>query len=79
MHGVINAECQDIPLANATLTGDHLRFTATMGDRVKVSFNGWVNGGAMRGSMDVRVGAMAGRYNWRLQCESTGVSSAPPH
>jgi hypothetical protein len=79
VHGIINADGQDIPLANATLTGDHLRFTATMGDRVKMSLNGWGNGEAMRGSVDVQGGAMAGRYNWRLQCDSTSVSSAPPH
>jgi hypothetical protein len=77
VHGIINADGQDISLANATLTGDHLRFTATTGDRVKMSFNGWVNGEAMCGSVDGQGGAMAGRYAWTSQREATSASSAP--
>jgi SAM-dependent methyltransferase len=78
VHGTISADGQDIPLTNATLTGDHLRFTVTTGDQVKMSFDGRVKGQAMRGSVDVQGGATAGRYDWRSQREATSTSSAPP-
>jgi hypothetical protein len=32
----------------------------------------------MRGSVDVKGGATAGRYDWRSQREATSASGAPP-
>ena len=77
VRGTISAEGHDIPLTNATLTGDRIRFTMTTGDKVKMSFDGRVKGEAMRGSVDVQGGATAGRYDWRSQREATSASSAP--
>ncbi len=78
VRGTISADGHDIPLTNATLTGDHLRFTATTGDQVQMAFDGRVKGEAMRGSVDVKGGTIAGRYDWRSQREATSTSNAPP-
>jgi SAM-dependent methyltransferase len=77
VRGTMGAQGHDIPLTHATLVGDRLRFTATTGDQVKMSFDGRVQGEAMRGSMDVQGGAMAGRYEWTSQREEAGASTAP--
>jgi hypothetical protein len=69
---------QDIPLTNATLTGDHLRFTVTTGEQVKMAFDGHVKGQAMRGSVEAQGGAMAGRYAWASQRKAASASSAAP-
>jgi SAM-dependent methyltransferase len=78
VRGTISAYGQDIPLTNATLTGDRLRFSATTGDQVRMAFDGRVKGESMRGSVDVKGGATAGRYDWRSQREATSASGAPP-
>jgi SAM-dependent methyltransferase len=78
VRGTISADGQDIPLTNATLTGDRLRFTATTGDQVRMAFDGRVKGETMRGSVDVKGGATAGRHDWRSQREATSASGAPP-
>jgi SAM-dependent methyltransferase len=78
VRGSISADGQDIPLTSATLTGDRLRFTATTGDQVRMAFDGRVKGETMRGSVDVKGGATAGRYDWRSQREATSASGAPP-
>jgi SAM-dependent methyltransferase len=78
VRGTIRAEGEDIPIANATLTGDHLRFTATTGGQVKMSFDGRVDTNAMRGSVEVQGGDTAGRYDWTSRREAAGAGSAPP-
>ncbi|MGH8064887.1 MAG: hypothetical protein ACRERE_06520, partial [Candidatus Entotheonellia bacterium] len=78
VRGTISADGRDIPLTNVTLTGDHLRFTTTTGDQVQMAFDGRVKGEAMRGSVDVKGGTIAGRYDWRSQREATSTSNAPP-
>jgi SAM-dependent methyltransferase len=78
VRGSISADGQDIPLTSATLTGDRLRFTATTGDQVRMAFDGRVKGETMRGSVDVKGGATAGRHDWRSQREATSASGAPP-
>ena len=78
VRGTISADGHDIPLTNATLTGDHLRFTTTTGDQGQMVFDGRVKGEDMRGRVDVKGGAMAGRYDWRSQREATSTSNAPP-
>jgi SAM-dependent methyltransferase len=73
VRGTINAEGQAILISNATLTGDHLRFTVTTenrGGEVRMSFDGRVNSDAMRGSVEVQGGTMAGRFDWSAQRDS---------
>jgi SAM-dependent methyltransferase len=77
VRGTIHAEGEDIPITNVTLTGDRLRFTVTTRAQEKMSFDGRVNGNAMRGSVEVRGGAMAGRHDWASEREAVGASSAP--
>jgi SAM-dependent methyltransferase len=78
VRGIIQAEGEDIPITNASLMGDHLRFTVTTRAQETMSFDGRVNGDAMRGSVEVRGGAMAGRHDWASEREAAGASSAPP-
>jgi SAM-dependent methyltransferase len=77
--GTMRVDDQDIPLTNATLTGDHLRFTVTTGEQVTMSFDGRVKGQAMRGSVEAQGGAMAGRYDWASQREAASAGSAAQH
>jgi SAM-dependent methyltransferase len=78
VRGTMRVDGQDIPLSNATLTGDHLRFTVTTGEQVKMAFDGHVKGQAMRGSVEAQGGAMAGRYAWASQRKAASASSAAP-
>lgn len=77
VRGTIYAEGEDIPITNVTLTGDHLRFTVTTRAQEKMSFDGRVNGNAMRGSVEVQGGATAGRHDWASEREVAGAGSAP--
>jgi SAM-dependent methyltransferase len=81
VRGTVSAEGEATLIANATLTGDQLRFaviTGIKGEEVRMSFDGRVSGDAMRGSVEVQGGAMAGRYDWTSQREAAGVGNAPP-
>jgi hypothetical protein len=65
--GTVSAEGEEIPITNATLAGDRLHFTVTTGIRgrqVMMSFDGRATGHAMRGSVEVQGGTMAGRHDW---------------
>jgi hypothetical protein len=77
VRGTVRAEGEDIPITNVTLTGDRLRFTVTTRAQERMSFDGRVNGNAMRGSVEVQGGAMAGRHDWTSEREAVGASSAP--
>ena len=77
VRGTLHAEAEDIPLTDVALTGDRLRFTVTTPAREKMSFNGRVDGGAMRGSVEVQGGAMAGRHDWTSEREAVGAGSVP--
>jgi SAM-dependent methyltransferase len=75
VRGTVSAEGEATLIGNAALRGDHLRFTvmtATQGEEVKMSFDGRISGDAMRGSVDVQGGAMAGRYDWAAQRNAGG-------
>jgi SAM-dependent methyltransferase len=78
VRGTVRMAGRDIPITDATLTGDHLRFTVATDDQVKMSFDGRVDTNAMRGRVEVQGGAMAGRYDWTSQREAAGASSVPP-
>jgi SAM-dependent methyltransferase len=77
VRGTMHADGHEIPLTNATLTGDRLRFTVTTGEQVQMSFDGRVDTDAIRGSMEIQGGARAGRYEWTSQREAAGARSAP--
>jgi SAM-dependent methyltransferase len=75
VRGTVSTAGEAILISNATLTGDHLRFTvmtAIQGAAAKMSFDGRISGDAMRGSVDVQGGAMAGRYDWAAQRKAGG-------
>jgi SAM-dependent methyltransferase len=80
VRGTVNAAGEAMLIRNATLTGDHLRFTVTtgiQGEEVQMSFDGRVSGEAMRGSVEVQGGAMAGRYAWTSQRQAASSRDAP--
>jgi SAM-dependent methyltransferase len=81
VRGTVNAEREAALITNATLTADRLRFTVTtgiQGEEVQMSFDGRVSGDAMRGSVEVQGGALAGRYDWTSQREAASTENAPP-
>jgi SAM-dependent methyltransferase len=76
VRGTVSAQGEAILITNATLTGDHLRFTVSTGIRgeeVKMSFDGRVSSTAMRGRVEVQGGAISGRYDWMAQREAIGT------
>jgi hypothetical protein len=77
VRGSMRAEGNEIPISNATLTGDRLRFTVITGEQLKMSFDGRVDTNAMRGRVEVQGKAMAGRYTWTSQREAAGATTAP--
>jgi SAM-dependent methyltransferase len=79
VRGTASTEGEANLITNATLTGDHLRFavtTGTQGEEVKIAFDGRVSGDAMRGSLEVQGGAMAGRYDWTAQRDAASTHNA---
>jgi SAM-dependent methyltransferase len=77
VRGTIDAGGEAIPITNVSLKGDRLRFTVTTRAQEKMSFDGRVDGKAMRGSVEVQGGAMAGRHDWVSEREAVGAGSAP--
>ena len=80
VRGTVSADGEAALITNATLTGDHLRFTVTTairGEEVKMSFDGRASGDAMRGSMEVQGGAIAGGYDWTAQRQAAGSDNGP--
>jgi SAM-dependent methyltransferase len=80
IRGTVSAERGAVLITNATLTGERLRFTVLTGiqsEEVQMSFDGRVSGDAMRGSVEVHGGALAGRYDWTSQREATSPLNAP--
>jgi SAM-dependent methyltransferase len=77
VHGTMRVQDNDIPITNATLTGDHLHFTVTTSDKVKMSFDGHVDTNAMRGGVEVQGAATAGRYKWTSRRAAAGAATAP--
>jgi SAM-dependent methyltransferase len=80
VRGTVSAEREAILITNATLTGDRLHFTVLtgiQGEEVKMSFDGRVSDDAMRGSVEVHGGAMAGRYDWTSQRDAASTHNAP--
>jgi SAM-dependent methyltransferase len=79
VRGTLGTEGEASLITNATLTGDHLRFTVIsgiQGEEVQMSFDGRVSGETIRGSIEVQGGAMAGRYDWTSQRDPTRTKNA---
>jgi hypothetical protein len=82
VRGTVSAEGDPILISKAMLTGDHLRFTLStgvQGEEVTMSFDGRVSGDAMRGSVEVQGGAMAGQHNWSAQRDAGKPSNTQQH
>jgi SAM-dependent methyltransferase len=80
VRGTVSAERETALITNATLTGDHLRFTVTtvmQGEEVQMSFDGRAGSDAMRGSVEVQGGAMAGQYDWTAQRQAASSDNGP--
>jgi SAM-dependent methyltransferase len=78
VRGTIGAEGHDIPISDATLVGDRLRFTATVDEQGQMSFDGRVDTNVMHGRVEIRGGPLKGRYDWIAQHEAAGAGG-PPH
>ena len=79
VRGTASAAGEASLITNASLTGDHLRFTVItgiQGEAMRMSFDGHVSGDAMRGSMEVQGGAMVGRYDWTALREAASPHNA---
>jgi hypothetical protein len=77
VRGTIGAEGHDTPISNATLVGDRLRFTATIGEQGQMSFDGRADTNVLHGRVEIRGGPLEGRYDWTAQREAAGASSSP--
>jgi hypothetical protein len=78
--GTLSADGAEVPIADATLTGDQLRFsaaTAAPDRQVTMAFDGRVNGNTMQGRMEARGGTSAGQHPWTAHRNATGTSSTP--
>ena len=60
VRGTISMEGHDVPITNATLVGDHLRFTANPGGQGQMSFDGRVDANLMHGRVEIHGGALEG-------------------
>ena len=73
VRGTMSTEGHDVPITNATLTGDHLRFTASPGGQSQMSFDGRVDANLLHGHVEIRGGALEGRHDWTAQREAAGA------
>jgi SAM-dependent methyltransferase len=78
--GSISASGEETPITDATLTGDHLRFTVTtrgQSPSVKMSFDGRIATDIVHGNVKVQGGPMAGQHDWTATREA-GSAIIPP-
>lgn len=78
--GTISARGEELPITNATLTGDRLRFAVTSTGQsppVKMSFDGRIADDIVHGSVEVQGGSVAGRHEWTATREA-GSAVKPP-
>jgi SAM-dependent methyltransferase len=65
--GTVSADGVEIPITNATLMGDQLRFTLAtraLDRQGMMAFNGRINGNTIQGHVEVQDGASTGQYDW---------------
>jgi SAM-dependent methyltransferase len=80
--GTLSADGEEVPIANATLTGDQLRFsaaTAALDRQVTRAFDGRVNGNTMQGRMEAQGEGAAGQYHWTAHRDGTVPTSTHHH
>jgi SAM-dependent methyltransferase len=78
--GTLSADAAEVPIANATLTGDQLRFSAPLevsSRQARMSFDGRVSGNTMQGRMEMLGGAAAGEQPWTAHRDVDGTT--PTH
>jgi SAM-dependent methyltransferase len=76
--GTLSADGKEVPIANATLMGDQLRFSASIeasGREARLSFDGRVNGNTMQGHIEMRDRAAAGQQSWTAHRDADGTTS----
>jgi SAM-dependent methyltransferase len=76
--GTLRADGKEVPIANATLMGDQLRFSALIeasGQQARMSFDGRVNGNTMQGHMEMLGRAAAGQQPWAAHRDADGTTS----
>jgi SAM-dependent methyltransferase len=78
VRGTMEVDGHDLPITNATLVGDRLRFTAHIDKQGQMSFDGRIGTDVMGGRVEIHEGPLAGQYDWTSQREAAGASSAPP-
>jgi hypothetical protein len=78
VRGTINAEGHDLPLTDATLVGDRLRFIANTDELGPMAFDGRVDTNLMHGRVEIQRGPSKGQYDWTSRREAAGAGSALP-
>jgi SAM-dependent methyltransferase len=82
INGALSTNGEEVPITNATLTGDQLRFSAASAapDRqVTMAFDGRVNGNTIQGRMQAQGGEAAGQHGWTAYRDATGPTSTHGH
>jgi SAM-dependent methyltransferase len=74
--GTLTLGGEELAISRATLNGDRLQLTVARPDRVRLTFDGRVEGNAIRGHVVVQGGPTAGRYPWSAQREATSAGRA---
>jgi SAM-dependent methyltransferase len=75
VRGSIARQGQEVPITDASLAGNHLRFTANPGGQGPMSFDGRVDANLMHGRVAIQGGALAGQYDWAAQREAASAGS----
>jgi hypothetical protein len=78
VRGTMRAEDHEVPITNATLTGDQLRFTASLGGQAQMSFDGRIEANLLHGNVEIRGGVREGRHNWVAQRETVDPGAGQP-
>jgi SAM-dependent methyltransferase len=82
INGALSMDGAEVPITDATLTGDQLRFsaaTAAPDRQVTMAFDGRVNGNTIQGRVQAQGGAAAGRHRWTAYRDATVPTSTHGH
>jgi hypothetical protein len=80
--GTISVDGVEIPITNAMLMGDQLRFTLATGAlhrRGIMAFNGRINGNTIQGHVEVQDGASPGQYDWTAYRDADSTTVRDHH
>jgi SAM-dependent methyltransferase len=78
VRGTIDVEGHDLPITDATLVGDRLRFIANTDEQGPMAFDGRVDTNLMHGRVEIQRGPLKGQHDWTSQREAAGAGSALP-